>query len=97
MTDLYYIVNSGCDDYTRGLAIIPEGRFEAFKTIITDLNKNSTYGCMPTIRVYKIDESMIREATDEDADYRLLYLGDKKYVMKDGSYNFYGDKERRVI
>ena len=97
MTDLYYIENVGCDDLTRGLAIIPEEHFAVFKNIITDLNKNSTCQCMPIIEVYKIDETMIREATEEDADYRILHLGDKKYVLKDALHNLYDDKEAKVI
>lgn len=83
MADLYYIENVGCDDTTKGLAIIPEEQFDMFKNIIEDLNKNSSYGCMPIIQVYKIDETMIRESTSEDYGYDTVHLGDSKYVIKD--------------
>ena len=80
MKDLYYIENCGCDDTTVGLASIPEEHFPAFKEFIENLNKNSICSCMPIIEVYKIDESMIREATDDD-NRGLLYFKDKKYVL----------------
>ncbi len=82
MADLYYIENIGCDDVTRGLAIIPEGVFPLFKNIIENLNKNSQYGCMPTIAVYKIDESYIRPATDEDKPYNILHMNNGQYILK---------------
>lgn len=81
MSNLYFIKNMGCDDETCGLARIPDEFIETFKSIIEDLNENSTNCCMPEIVVYKIDESMIREATDIDKDYKILHLGDKKYVL----------------
>ena len=81
MKDLYYIENCGCDDTTVGLVSIPEEHFPAFKTFIENLNKNSNYGCMPTIDVYKINEDMIREATEEDRIDRVMYFNDKKYVL----------------
>lgn len=83
MTNLYFIRNVGCDDETRGLARMTDEQLDFLKTIIEDLNKNSTYGCMPTIDVYRIDEDMIREATDEDCTEEMMYLGDSKYVLKD--------------
>ena len=80
MTNLYYIKNRGCDD-TRGLAIIPDEFWDIFKTTIENLNKNSSYGCMPKIEVYKIDENMIKEATKDDAKYDIMYLNGNKYVL----------------
>lgn len=82
-TNLYYIRNCGCDDETQGLVDIPDACFPTFLDFIENLNKNSTYGCMPTIEVYKVDARMFREATEDDADYRWLYFGDKKYVFND--------------
>lgn len=81
MDDLYYIVNRGCDDETKGLAIISDEEFPRFKQIIEDLNKNSQYGCMPTISIYKIDGSLIRPANDTDSAYDILYLNNAKYVL----------------
>ena len=36
---------------------------------------------MPRIAVYKIDETMIREAIEEDIDYEVMYLNGSKYVL----------------
>lgn len=80
MTNLYYIENRSCDD-TRGLAIIPDEFWDIFKTTIENLNRNSSYGCMPKIAVYKIDETMIREAIEEDMDYEVMYLNGSEYVL----------------
>ena len=54
MLNLYYIENMGCDDTTHGLARMSDEEFAVFKRVIENLNKNSTYGCMPTIAVYKM-------------------------------------------
>lgn len=101
MVNLYYIRNVGCDDETTGLARLTDEQLYFLKNIVENLNKNSTYGCMPTMYVYKIDEDMIREATDEDREdhtYRIMYLDDREYVLKDGirtwDDEFY---ERKVI
>ena len=66
MTNLYYIENRGCDDTTKGLAIIPDKFWDIFEATIENLNKNSSYGCMPRIAVYKIDETMIKKLTEND-------------------------------
>ena len=81
MTNLYYIENRGCDDTTRGLAIIPDEFWDIFKTTIENLNENSSYCCMPRIAVYKIDETMIREAIEEDIDHEVMCLNGSKYVL----------------
>lgn len=90
MSDLYYIENIGCDDETQGLVNIPDEIIPWFKNVIENLNKNSQYGCMPVIEIYKIDETFIRPATDEDSAENILYLNDEKYVMskKIRNYNF---------
>lgn len=94
MDKLYYIENAGCDDETQGLAIISDDIFPIFKNIITDLNKNSTYVCMPTIKVYQISNDDIVECTENDDYNRILYLGDKRYVFKNRHYD---NDEKRVI
>ena len=81
MTNLYYIENVGCDDLTKGLAIIPDEFWDIFQTMIEDLNKNSTYGCMPKIAVYRIDETMIKKLTENDEEYDAIYLNGSKYVL----------------
>ena len=88
MEELYYIRNVGCDDETRGLAIIPKEFFNTFKEIIENLNENSQYGCMPTIEVFKIDKSVLREVEEHDKPYNILHLGEKKYVLKEQIYDY---------
>lgn len=81
MPELYYIENIGCDDTTSGLAIIPDKILPLFKSIIDNLNKNSQYGCMPTIEIYKINESFVRLATENDEPYKILHMTGGDYVL----------------
>lgn len=102
MTNLYFIRNVGCDDETRGLARMTDEQLSFFKNVVSDLNKNSAYGCMPVIHVYKIDEDVLREANEtEDIPERVLTLGNCKYVIDDVSlwYGIEDDKTKleRVI
>lgn len=82
---LYYVNNEGCDATTYGLVRISDEDFPKFKSFIENLNKNSTYGCMPKIHLYEIDESKIREYTPNSDDYvcddDILYLDDKVYTL----------------
>ena len=82
MTNLYYIENVGCDDITRGLARMTDEEFTVFKRVVENLNKNSTYGCMPIIDVYRINDSFIEPVTDDDSNNCILYMDDGKYVLK---------------
>ena len=82
MTNLYYIENVGCDDTTHGLARMTDEEFAVFKRVVENLNKNSTYGCMPTIEVYRINDSFVRPAADDDSKDSILYMDDGKYVLK---------------
>ena len=91
MEELYYIMNIGCDDVTQGLAIIPKEFFNTFKEIIENLNENSQYSCMPTIKVYRISKDILREATDDDKPYNILHLSEKKYVLKKPIYDYETD------
>jgi hypothetical protein len=43
---------------------------------------------MPIIEVYKIDESFIRPATDEDRTYNILYFNGGKYVLQKSIWNY---------
>lgn len=81
MDKLYYIENCGCDDTTHGLVRISDEDFPKFKTFIENLNKNSTYGCMPRIHVYEIDESDIHPLTEDDCDSDKLYFNDQIYAV----------------
>lgn len=97
MTNLYLIRNCGCDDTTVGLVRMTDEQLDFLKAVIEDLNKNSTYGCMPTIDVYRIDEDMIREAADEDCTEEMMHLGDSKYVLKDKWVVWTEDFEARKV
>lgn len=87
-TELYYIRNVGCDDETCGLAAISRRSFHYLKSIIQNLNKNSTYGCMPTIEIYRINYSFIRPAAEEDKDYDILYTIFGNYVLNKPLYSY---------
>ena len=91
MTNLYYIENVGCDDTTHGLARMTDDQFATFKSIIENLNKNSTYRCMPIIEVYKIDDTFVRPASSNDDSYGILYIGDEQYVLSDHLYSYSSD------
>lgn len=81
---LYFIANAGCDDTTFGITELTEEEFQKFKKIIEELNKNSTYGCMPTIYIYQIDWSQLEEITEvnpEDENH-ILYYNSKRYIFK---------------
>lgn len=81
MSEFYYIENIGCDDETCGLALIPDNILPWVKSIINNLNKNSQYGCMPTIEIYKINDSFVREATEDDNSCKILHMPLGKYVL----------------
>ena len=88
MPELYYIENIGCDDITCGLAIISDEMLPLFKSFIDNLNKNSQYSCMPVIEVYKIDESFVRLATENDQPDKILHMTGGDYVLSK-SIEFY--------
>ena len=87
--NLYLIENNGCDATTYGVARMTDEEFEKFKEIVTNLNKNSTYGCMPTIDVYEIQDSDIVELEGEVPRglyaENILYLDNKRYTYACGS------------
>lgn len=98
---LYFIANSGCDATTHGLARISDNEFPKFKAIIENLNKNSYYGCMPTISVYKISMSDLKEIKhnpdadcwdDVDKDY-VFYLDGKTYTFAKQYFSYYSNLE----
>lgn len=105
MNDLYYIENQGCDATTYGLARISEEDFPKFKTFIENLNKNSHYGCMPVIHVYRIDMNDIKEFNynsaldcwdDEYVDKSdIFYLDKKTYTFRDMNSR-YADREQVI-
>ncbi len=82
---LYYIENMGCDDTTYGLVALTDEEFVKFKTFVENLNKNSTYGCQPTINAYRVKPEAFTEATEEVEYYfERLYFNDKIYRFAEG-------------
>lgn len=82
---LVLIVNSGCDDTTKGLVEVNEKELNLLCETFYFLNKNSSYGCMPTIELYKIQEDKLRELPligdlkEEDFNTKdVLYFKDGK-------------------
>lgn len=51
----YKISNIGCYDETEGIFEFTKEQFEFLNNVFTELNKNSTYGCMPTIYIDEVD------------------------------------------
>ncbi len=98
MGKLYFINNCGCHNTTSGIARISDKDFPKFKTIIENLNKNSTYACMPRIRVYKIPDDAIVKIDNDNLDYyydyEYLYLDNEIYALK---HEFYQDEMVLII
>lgn len=98
-SNLYFIENQGCDATTYGLARISDDEFSNFKQTIENLNKNSYYGCMPTISVYRISMDDLKEinynpdAEVWDDDYidktYVFYLDDKTYTFADEHFSYW--------
>ena len=100
---LYFIENQGCDATTYGIASISKEDFPKFKSFIENLNKNSYYGCMPVISVYKISMSNLKEISynsdaecwDEDYHDRtyVFYFDNKAYTFVDPNFSYYKELE----
>jgi len=52
----YKIENIGCDDCTEGVFDLTEEQYDFLDNLFTELNKNSSYGCMPKIYIEKFIE-----------------------------------------
>ena len=97
--NLYLIENQGCDATTLGLAVVSDDDFPKFKSFIENLNKNSYYGCMPVISVFKISMDDIKEfnynpnACCFDDDYvdkdYVCYIDGKTYTFVDEYFAYY--------
>lgn len=101
--NLYFIENQGCDATTYGLVMVNDEEFPKFKLFIENLNKNSYYGCMPVISVYKINMSVLKEIDYNpkaevwnndyvDKDY-VFYLDNKTYTFAKEYFSYYSELE----
>ena len=52
----YRICNVGCDDETNGDFMLTKTEYLYLKKIFDELNKNSSYGCMPKIYIEELRE-----------------------------------------
>lgn len=101
--NLYFIENAGCDATTYGLVAISDDDFPRFKLFIENLNKNSYYGCMPVISVYKISMNNLKEinynpaADPWDDDYvdkeNVFYFDNKTYTFAEEYFSYYSELE----
>lgn len=86
---LVLIVNSGCDDTTKGLVEVNEKELELLCETFYFLNKNSSYGCMPTIELYKIQEDKLRELPlISDLEEEDLNINDVLYFKNGRRFTF---------
>ena len=83
MKKLYYIENHGCDATTRGLVELTDGEIDLVVELVKNLNKNSYYGCMPTIEIYEADWEYLR-IVDEPIPDDCFEEG---YVDKDQQFH----------
>mgnify|MGYP005952076615 CR=1 FL=1 len=82
MTDLYYIENIACDGETSCLAHIPPNAINLFRDIVNGLNHHANFDENPGISIYKIDESFVRIATEEDPNSeRICDENGKEYIF----------------
>ena len=103
---LYFVANEGCDDVTRGIVSVSDSDFPKFKALIENLNKNSTYGCMPTISVYKINREQIKEIVYDPNkrfghdDYvercNVFYFEGKTYTFAEENFWYHGQLEQVI-
>ena len=101
--NLYFIENQGCDATTYGLTMVNDIDFPKFKLFIENLNKNSYYGCMPVISVYKISMDDLKEfnynpnAEYCDDDYvnkdEVFYFDNKTYTFAEEYFSYYNKLE----
>lgn len=87
MTNLYYIENEGCDDTTRGLVELTDREADVVVELFKNLNKNSTYGCMPEIHMYGIPEKLVSRPDGNEEREELLYTNTGEYVLVDNIFN----------
>ena len=101
------IRNVGCDDETLGLAEFEDADdFNDFVEIIKNLNQNSNYACMPTIRLYSLfeDEIVNIEEIDKEDKEKLcaadtIKWKDSKYIFAnpDLYFSIITDPERDIL
>ena len=57
----YKIENIGCDDETVGVFEFTDEQADFLNSVFTELNKISTYGCMPRIYIKSVESEQPSE------------------------------------
>lgn len=103
---MYLIENCGCDDTTLGLVELNDEQIDLFVRTIINLNMNSTYGCMPTVNIYRVPDGKFRKMTKEEIENddmwsegfiekrdRIYYSGmPYTFTEEYGRFNSYGEQ-----
>ena len=63
----YKITNVGCDDTTEGIFDFTQEQFDFLDNVFTELNKNSSYQCMPKIYIEEVVVHPTEKGGDTDA------------------------------
>jgi hypothetical protein len=89
MDKLYMVNNCGCDDTTKCIIKISEEQFKFLNNVLGEINKYSSYGCMPKIYIKEYTTESNNWDNGEIKD--LLDCGDDKecFQLIDGKYYKY--------
>ena len=69
------IENMGCDDSTFGVAKFSDEGLLEFVKVVRELNRNSTYRCMPKICLYEVKaDDLICVGSIQDYIIELLIM-----------------------
>lgn len=83
------IRNIGCDDETLGLAYFEDADdLNDFIEIIKNLNQNSDYPCMPTVRLYSLFEGELVNIEEMDKEDKERLCARDIIKWKDSKYTF---------
>lgn len=83
------IRNIGCDDETLGLAEFEDADdLNDFIEIIKNLNQNSDYPCMPTVRLYSLFEGELVNIEKMDKEDKESLCARDIIKWKDSKYTF---------
>lgn len=81
------IINTGCDDETIGFCELTETEFHFVENLFNELNKNSLYGCQPTIKIILAPnlKEVSEDYEEETGDYSHIIkrINGKRYICDD--------------
>jgi len=87
---LYFIENMGCDATTFGIIELTDNELKKIVEMCSNLNKNSTYGCMPVISIYRTKWEYFKEVTNLNGECWDDDFVDKeeRYYINNKCYTF---------